>query len=323
MLNSLYRLYTQIYPPRASFDAVRIKGFRSSRFAFPATDLNLTLKEETPALLNKNAKVYMASRSRERAEAAIQDLKTITGREAIFLELDLANLDAVTRAAEEFKSKEHALHILFNSGGVMNPPLELLTHGEYLMQHGYDLQFGTNVLGHAHLTLCLISELEAGAKSSPDGKARVVNTSSIATYFNTAPWIRWGTLRDGPERRAMSTRALYCQSKFGNLAFSNELARRYADHGIISNAVNPGNLKTELGRYASPLRQWFSSVFVQYSPDMGALTQLMVGTSPKAADANGGWFIPWARQYYHEGETQNHEVEVKLWDWIAEQRKGH
>ncbi|KAG8876048.1 hypothetical protein FRB98_007478 [Tulasnella sp. 332] len=197
------------------------------------------------------------------------------------------------------------------------------------MANGYDLQFGTNVLGHAHLTLCLISELEAGAKSSPDGKARVVNTSSIATYFNTAPWIRWGTLRDGPERRAMSTRALYCQSKFGNLAFSNELARRYADYGIISNAVNPvmhftrgRQSQDRIGALCVTLTAMVL-LFVQYSPDMGALTQLMVGTSPKAADANGGWFIPWARQYYHEGETQNHEVEVKLWDWIAEQRKGH
>ena len=79
----------------------------------------------------------MASRSQERAITAIQkvvplfahtfadrfscpqpQLKTMTGKEAIFLKLDLADLDAVTRATNEFKSKERELHILFNSGCV-------------------------------------------------------------------------------------------------------------------------------------------------------------------------------------------------------------
>ncbi|KAG8998200.1 hypothetical protein FRB94_007171 [Tulasnella sp. JGI-2019a] len=315
--NSFYRFWTQCFPPTSTFDVNTDIPDLSGKVTIVTGGNSGIGKETVKVLLSKNAKVYMASRSRERAEAAIQELKKITGREAIFLELDLANLDAVTRSAQEFKGKEYALHILFNSGGVMNPPVDLVTHD------GYDLQFGTNVLGHAHFTLCLIPELEAGAKSSPDGKARIVNTSSITTYFNTAPWIRWGTLRDGPERRAMRTRALYCQSKFGNVAFSNEFARRYADHGITSNAVNPGNLKTELGRYASPLQKWFSATFVQYPAPLGAVTQLMVGTSHQTANVNGGWFIPWARPYNHERETHNPELEAKLWDWIEEQRKGH
>lgn len=65
------------------------------------------------------------------------------------------------------------------------------------------------------------------------------------------------------------------------------------------------------------------SVFVQYPAPLGALTQLMVGTSPKTVDVNGGWFVPWARPYYHSRETHNPELESKLWDWIEEQRKGH
>jgi len=89
------------------------------------------------ALLVKNAKVYMASRSEPRATQAISELKQETGKEAIFLELDLANLDSVTRASNEFKSKESSLHLLMNSGGVMIPPVEGLT------SDGYDLQFGS------------------------------------------------------------------------------------------------------------------------------------------------------------------------------------
>lgn len=56
---------------------------------------------------------------------------------------------------------------------------------------------------------------------------------------------------------------------------------------------------------------------------MGALTQLYAATSPEVADVNGGWFIPWARQYQHSGKTKNEEMEAKLWDWIEEQRRGH
>lgn len=67
------------------------------------------------ALLQHNAKVYLAARSKEKAEKAIASLKEATGKEAIFLELDLGSLSAVKRSAGEFLSKETELHILFNN----------------------------------------------------------------------------------------------------------------------------------------------------------------------------------------------------------------
>ncbi|KAG8986036.1 hypothetical protein FRB90_004250 [Tulasnella sp. 427] len=238
----------------------------------------------------------------------LDQLKEETGREAIFLELDLASLDKVTKAANEFMSKEPAVHILFNSGGVMHPPIEQLT------EDGYDLQFGTNVLGHAHLTLSLLPALLEGAKLAPDGTARVVNTSSLSAYHNSTPLIKWDTLRDGPKRKALGNEMLYNQSKYGNIAFSNELARRYSDRG---------NLETELQRHHGPIAQFLIKLIFLHPAYLGAHTQLWVATSPDVADVNGGWFIPWARQYAHSKETRNPEVEVKLWDWVEEQRKGH
>ena len=71
-------------------------------------------------LLQHNAKVYLAARSRDKAEKAIASLKAATGKEALFLELDLSDLAAVQRAAAEFLSKERELHILFNNACV--PP---------------------------------------------------------------------------------------------------------------------------------------------------------------------------------------------------------
>ena len=88
--------------------------------------------------------------------------------------------------------------------GVMYPPLDLLT------KDGYDLQWGTNVVGHFYFTELLIPALVAGAKSSPDQHARVVTTSSSGAYFNT---LHWETFKDTPERRKLTTEALYFQSK--------------------------------------------------------------------------------------------------------------
>ena len=85
--------------------------------------------------------MYLAARTKSKADEAIKDLKAVTGKSAIFLQLDLASLASVKAAAAEFTSKESALHVLFNSAGVMAPPIGDLT------TDGYDLQFGTNVLG--------------------------------------------------------------------------------------------------------------------------------------------------------------------------------
>ena len=86
----------------------------------------------------------------------------------------------------------------------MGPPIEQLT------ADGYDLQWGTNVVGHFYFTELLMSALLAGAQTSPDKHARVVTTSSSGAYLDT---LHWETFKDSPERRKKSTQALYHQSK--------------------------------------------------------------------------------------------------------------
>ncbi|KAJ7686482.1 hypothetical protein B0H17DRAFT_940429, partial [Mycena rosella] len=142
-------------------------------------------------LLKHNAKVYIAGRSKVKYEECIPRLRRETdGRDVLFLELDLGNLGSIKRAAEGFLSKEHELNILFNHAGQMLPPAENITVDEY------DAQLGTNVLGHwnFYLTKQLLPALKviAGAKCLSDGKARVVNASSIAHYFGS---LDFGTFR--------------------------------------------------------------------------------------------------------------------------------
>ncbi|KAA1472365.1 NAD(P)-binding protein [Dentipellis sp. KUC8613] len=141
-------------------------------------------KETVRALLVHNATVYLAARSLDKAHAAIADLKADTGKQAIYLKLDLANLASVRAAASQFLAGETQLHVLFNNApfdphsGVMWP-----SHSE-LTKDGFDLQFGTNVVGHYLLTKLLLLALLPAAHSSRDGKSRVDNTCSVAAYLD-------------------------------------------------------------------------------------------------------------------------------------------
>ena len=123
----------------------------------------------------------------------------------------------------------------------------------------------------------------------------------------------------------------------GNVVFSKELARRYGDQGIVSTSLNPGNLKTDLQRHAKGLqlrmmvsrprfhRLLMLTIYVQhaisYEAPLGALTQLRAGTSPEAADWNGKYLIPWAREGDCRKEAKDPALGEKLWAWLEEQVK--
>lgn len=128
--------------------------------------------------------------------------------------------------------------MLFNSGGVMFPPVEQLT------ADGYDLQFGTNVLGpctrpsrdggltdhplaagHFYLTQLLIPVLLSGASHSPEGRVRVINTSSTA--HTCVSGIDFDTLKEHAKRKKLGTQKLHFQSKFVSASFGGACAREH------------------------------------------------------------------------------------------------
>ncbi|KAI0341490.1 NAD-P-binding protein [Trametopsis cervina] len=299
----------QSFPPKPTFSADQIPDLTGRVVIVTGGYVGIG-KETTKALLNHNAKVYIASRSREKANAAIQELTEITGREPLFLPLDLGNLRSVRQAAEEFLSKEQQLHILFNNAGVMVPPIEQLT------ADGYDLQFGTNTLGHWYFTKLLMPALLRGKETSPDHHARIIHTSSGVAYLHT---LSFDTFRDSPARKALGPPTLYAQSKFGNAIVSKELARRYADQGIISIALNPGNIQTELQRHIPNYQRVILNKTLLAPQPMGALTQLYAGTMPDALNYNGEFLIPFARLGKLRKEVDDPELAAKLWDWLEEQ----
>ncbi|KAJ7197769.1 hypothetical protein GGX14DRAFT_526004 [Mycena pura] len=306
----LFSLVNQSFPPKSNFSVNDIPDLTSQVIIVTGSNTGVG-KETAKALLQHNAKVYIAARSEEKARAAIQDLKSETGKEAEFLRVDLADLPSIKRAAEEFAQKETQLHVLFNNGGVMVPSIEQLTAQKY------DLQFGTNVLGHFYLTKLLLPMLLATA--TPDAPARVINTSSFMAHLVSS--VDFNTVKESPKRKKVSTTKLYGQSKLGNVLFSNELARRYGEQNIVSVALNPGNIRTDIQRHIGGVVCEIMKNMLYPAP-YGALTQLWAGTTDEGKRLGGKYLIPWARVGEANAAALDEAAARALWTWCEEQVAG-
>ncbi|KAJ6551225.1 hypothetical protein B0H19DRAFT_164559 [Mycena capillaripes] len=249
-------------------------------------------KETFRALLQHNAKVYMACRSREKAEIVITELRALTGKEALFLEMDLARLSSIKAASDEFLSKETKLNILYNNAGIMVPPIDLLTSD------------GPSLI--------------AAAALHPT-TGRVVNLTSVIHYIAIP---NYNSFKDGPVRRRMHPSDLYSQSKWANAVFSAELARRYGDQGIISVAVNPGNLRTNLSKDASGLEYLGTKMLMIWPVEWGVLGQLWAGTSAEGAMLNSKYVAPWGKIRSPREDVNDLINGTELWTWLEEQVAG-
>ncbi|KAJ7182289.1 NAD(P)-binding protein [Mycena crocata] len=242
--------------------------------------------ETVKQLLLKNAKVYLAARSPEKAAAAIKKLEQETKRTAIFLQLDLADLSSVRKAAESYLAQESRLDILFNNGGVMNtrwrPEMALNPPVSRVAPN-------------------------ATPASQPPGAHESSHLASSAVLTST-------NMTDSLYRK------LYGQSKIGNIIISNYFARMHSDV-LVSCALHPGNIRTELSRHSGLLLRTVANVFLA-SPPMGACTQLWGGTVAEADEINGKYLVPWGKVGKPDKRTADPELEEQMIAYIREQIKG-
>ena len=232
-----------------------------------------------------NADVVMAIRNRAKGEAAIEKIRaTVPDAKLTIKTLDLSSLAAVAALGEQLNTEGRPIDILINNAGVMTPPERDTT------ADGFELQFGSNHLGHFALTAHLLPLLRAA-----DG-ARVVSLSSLAA--------RTGRMHfDDPQfEKSYAPMAAYGQSKLAVLLFARELDRRSreAGWGVLSNAAHPGLTKTNLqisgpshGREKPSLMQrlyttsWRWAPFLWQEIDEGILPALYAAATP---GAEGGAF---------------------------------
>ncbi|KAH9989192.1 NAD(P)-binding protein [Russula vinacea] len=306
-------ILSQLVPPKAAWTAENAPD-QTGKIAIITGGQVEVGKETARVLLSKGAKVYIACRNAEKAHQAIDELKGYSEKDSIFfLKLDLADLTSIKAAADEFLQKESELHMLYNNHGITYAPSEKVT------AQGFDITFGTNVLGHFYLTKLLLPLLVTTAKKSPAGTIRVINVSSIAHYMAAPEGIRWSTL--GPEddahvaRRKLGITRVYGQSKLGNILFSNELARRYGDDGIASISLFPGAVKADLSGYAGSFCSVSSGWLERVSVYHRATTSLYAGTAPEAGRLGGKYLTAWARLSLPSKMALNTRLAAKLWDW--------
>jgi NAD(P)-dependent dehydrogenase (short-subunit alcohol dehydrogenase family) len=238
------------------------------------TGANTGLGFETArALAERGASVVLAVRDIEKGKQAADRIRG----DVTVHELDLSSLDSVRAAAATLRATHPRIDLLINNAGVMYTP-------KVTTRDGFELQFGTNHLGHFALTGLLLDLL------LPVPGSRVVTVSSTghriraAIHFDDLQW-----------ERSYSRVGAYGQSKLANLLFTYELQRRLASHGsTIAVAAHPGVSNTELARNTpAALRlpvTWLAPLITQPA-SMGALPTLRAATDPAVLGA----------QYYGPG----------------------
>ncbi len=262
--------------------------------------------ETARALAAAGARVVLAARNPERTETAADSIRgRVPGAGLEVGMLDLTSLDSVRAFAAWYLDRHDELHLLVNNAGVMYTPFEHTAEG-------FEMQFGTNHVGHFLLTCLLVPALLAGAPS------RVVNLSSGGHVGSDIVW-------DDPnfERREYDKFAAYGQSKTANILFSVELDRRLADRGVHAYAVHPGMIATELGRYMTRDDMAALQERAKRSPgggmpprkslEQGAATTVWAATDPDLDDQGGTYLADCQVTDQHAPWARDRESAVRLW----------
>lgn len=227
--------------------------------------------ESSKEFARKGANVVMACRSMEKGQVAKNKIiEEISDASAEVMHLDLASLKSVHQFADEFKGKYDRLDVLLNNAGIMFTP-----YGK--TEDGFEIQFGTNHLGHFALTGLLLGLVTKTPKS------RVVNVSSIGHSMVVMDFsdLNW-------EKSRYNTMGAYGRSKLANLLFTYELQRRFESAGINSIAVaaHPGASKTNLARHTNRILYTILLIIAARAhAARGALPQIRASVDP---DVKGG-----------------------------------
>ncbi|TNE46621.1 MAG: SDR family NAD(P)-dependent oxidoreductase [Deltaproteobacteria bacterium] len=273
--------------------------------------------ETSREMARRGAQVIMACRTASKAEAAIADIKSdVPDAKLTFMPLDLASLESVRSFAEAFTEQHTKLDILCNNAGVMALPYSKTADG-------FEMQFGTNHIGHFALTGLLLDTLLATPQS------RIVNVSSLAHVPGKIKF------KDINHTKFYNKWLAYCQSKLANLLFTYELHRKLQARGsdTLCVASHPGYTSTNLQLAASQMkgskfweRIWamLNGTFAQSTP-AGAWTNLYACTAPhiESGDFVGPKGLFELRG--HPGKTKstkrsrNKEDAKRLWDYSVEQ----
>lgn len=226
-------------------------------------------------LAKKGAEVIVPYRDLSKAQEVINKIIAAYPKAKLStVKLDLTDIYSVAACAEKIKVKYNHLHLLINNAGVMVPPFTKT-------QQGFELQIGTNHLGHFALTGQLLPLLI----HTPD--SRIVSVSSLAAFVGKI------NLNDlNYEHRPYKEWEAYGQSKLANLLFIQELAKKLKEHKLqtIAAASHPGGSPTNLQRTSSYFMKEILTPMISHAPSEAALPTLRAACDPTVF--NGSYWGP-------------------------------
>ena len=271
------------------------------------------------------AKIYLAARSEDKANQALQELETRAKDGGFMLpmvswiKLDLSSLDSIRDCANMILEQENRLDVLVLNAGIMATPTSRTVSG-------HDLQLGTNHLGHFLLTKLLLPLLETTAALSKIADTCVISVSSEAHHLAGENFLN--LVEDHEQLCSSREYVRYGVSKAANILFASELARRYGSKNITSVSLHPGVILTNL---YSPSRS--SNIFMKLGiPTMasiafddvehGALNQLWcIAKAGTHEIANGRYYTP-VGKVRDSNLTTDEQSAARLWAWSEKQVDG-
>jgi NAD(P)-dependent dehydrogenase (short-subunit alcohol dehydrogenase family) len=270
------------------------------------TGANTGLGFETARVLAaRGASVVLAVRDTDKGKAAAARIAgTAPGANVMVQPLDLTSLDSIRAAAGELRARHPRIDLLINNAGVMFPPKQTTPDG-------FELQLGTNHLGHFALTGLLLEQM------LPVPGSRVVTVSSQAHRIQAR--INFDDLQGERSYRRV---AAYSQSKLANLMFTYELQRRLSGAGTtIAVAAHPGLADTELTRHTPAIAAFFYARLISQNPAMGALPTLRAATDPGVLGGQyygpGGIFGARGYPKLARSSRQSHDTAIQRRLWTA------
>ena len=233
------------------------------------TGIGLVTARELAA---RGAHVFIACRSIEKGQAAVDDIRKATGNSQVeILALDLGDFASIRQCAQTFLARDLPLHLLINNAG--------LAGAKGLTKSGFELAFGTNHLGPFLLTQLLLDRIR---RSAP---ARIVTVASRAHTRVS------GINFDAVQKPTIGKAGLpeYGVSKLANVLFSAELGRRLAGTGVATYSLHPGVVASDVWRELPQPFRALAKLFM-ISVEEGAATTIYCATSPDVAEQTGLYY---------------------------------
>ncbi|RDL37981.1 NAD(P)-binding Rossmann-fold containing protein [Venustampulla echinocandica] len=295
-------------------------------------------KETVLRLASHNpSHIYILARNLTSTQEAITGIQTLIGPSCAPItpiKCDLADLDSVKAAAKDLQSKTSRLDILFLNAGIM-----LVAPG--LTAQGYEIQFGTNHMGHFLLAQLLLPVLRSTASSFPDADVRVVVLSSLGMYATIVGgyWgggIDFDSLKQAGSSFVLANCFRYGQAKLANALFAKEMQKRYGGDGITCISVHPGVITTGLWKHffgfaknwgigGSWISGWgkYIPVVGPRSVEEGAVNQLWAAVGKRNELPGGEFCVPVGVQGAGMPASSDIELAGRLWEWSAKEVAGY